>query len=76
MRQNNSLYLTLFRDISARFHELNIDQMSILLWTMIKTEQNDKNIILTIYKKLYKILEEEEPIRLYNVQNEEQIRQN
>ena len=30
--------------------------MAILLWSMVKAQQNDKNIVLTIYKKLHKLM--------------------
>lgn len=30
--------------------------MAILLWSMVKAQQNDKTIVLAIYKKLHKIM--------------------
>ncbi len=56
MKQNNALYFTLYKNILSQFHQLTLDQISILLWTMIKVKQSDKTTVLAVYKKLYHIL--------------------
>lgn len=53
MKQNNSLFLTLYRSAIADFNKLSLEQMSILIWSMVKTKQTDKSTTLAIYKKLY-----------------------
>lgn len=65
MKQNNQLFLTLYKSIIADFHKLTIGQMAVLLWSMVKGQQNDKTVVLAIYKKLYKILENGEKIKLH-----------
>jgi len=65
MKQNNALYLTLYRDVVAELHKLSTEQIAILLWTMIKVQQNDKNVLIAMYKKLHKIIQENEKIKLY-----------
>jgi hypothetical protein len=64
MKQNNALFLTLYRDIIADFHKLNLNQISILIWTMVKVKESDKNVFMAIYKKLYKVLEDNQSILL------------
>jgi hypothetical protein len=58
MKQNNSLYLALYRSVVSEFHNLTADQMAVLLWSMVKVKQNDKTTLLAIYKKLYKIIQD------------------
>lgn len=56
MKQNNSLFLTLYRSAIADFHKLSLEQMSVLIWSMVKTKQTDKSTTLAVYKKLYAII--------------------
>jgi hypothetical protein len=64
MKQNNGLYLTLYKSIISEFHNLDMNSISILLWSMIRVKQNDKNVVLAIYKKLNNVLIINQPIIL------------
>ena len=65
MKQNNSLYINLYRSVVSEFHNLTIDQISHLVWSMVKVKHNDKAIIMAVYKKLYQIMNDKEKIILY-----------
>lgn len=53
MKQDNQLYLSLYKSIVAEFHHLTIDQMSDAIWSMIRVKHSDKAVVMAIYKKLH-----------------------
>ena len=59
VRQNNSLYIALYKDVLANFQHLDLNQLAILIWSMVKVQQHDKATVLAIYKRFYEVLQNE-----------------
>jgi hypothetical protein len=65
MKQDNLLYQNLYRSIAGEFHHLTIDQISDVIWSMVRVKHNDKALIMAVYKKLHQVVNQEDKILLY-----------
>ena len=65
MKQDNSLYQNLYHSIVGEFHHLTIDQMSDVIWSMVRVKHNDKALIMAVYKKLHEVVNRDDKILLF-----------
>ena len=65
MKQDNLLYQNLYRSIAGEFHQLTIDQISDVIWSMVRVKHNDKALIMAVYKKLHQVVNQDDKILLY-----------
>lgn len=56
MKQDNALYITLYKSIVADFHHMTLDQMSDMVWSMVRVKHSDKAVIMAVYKKLNEVV--------------------